>query len=422
MTTATGYAPAPEDRAAYDLIEHGAPAVTLRLTGPTGATFAKNEPDMVRGIAVLKPGTFHGQGGSVTIDADDLEAYVHRFDALRGVLRPPLRLDHSTSVMSVIGRYESLRVEDRVDVATGERTPMLVGDVRLNGTDEENARIRTWIARGKLEERSSELFPYETNAGTLFSSIFAGAAFVDIPAVEGLGAITLRRATLAIDRNTEQGDGIVPETTEPIEDAATEPTTSEPTTTPTTVEDPTPSAPAEEPAPDAPVIGDDPEPAPTDPEDDQPVGEVPGGTDLRAVFRAAGVQLDEVTLRRIERTNLDLVNRRVELAARLDRFTSKGVIPSGLRTTAEALLAHDDKAVRDGFAAYLDHARPPVALKAETGTQTSVAPGGARDGHIALTMTREEVEATYEAATPEQRRTHLSAELKAWQDARPAQQ
>jgi hypothetical protein len=402
-------------------------AITLRLDRSAGGIeFAKDDPDLIVGIPVVKPGTFNG---TFVVEETDLLAWAERFNQLRGVFRPPMREDHSWSVSQVLGRYVDLRVEDRLDETVGVEVPMLVGDIRLVGTAQERADTRERILSGKYDERSSEFYPYRTNAGVEYPSVFMGAAFVDIPAVEGLGAITLRRDTLTNDRTTDQG-ATVPETDEQDEQqptapldtpTPTDPVTSEPTTPPATTEEHA-GHPAEVDAPDddAPELGDDPTADDPETHTGAPAADQPAG-DLRAALRAAGVA-DEVLLRRVEREVEERTTRRVELAHRMTTFTDKGVIPMKLRGQVEALLGHDDKSVRDGVAALLDAARPPVALRDTRGTQTSEAPGGARDGHIALTMTAEEVNAVFEAATPDQQSTYLRAELKTWQDARAAQQ
>lgn len=428
--TATTYAPTPQDRAAFDLIEHPPQGGTaLRFDDATGATLAKGDPDLVKGIAVLKAGTFHGSNGPVTLDDVDLEGYAERFEALRSFVRPPLRADHSYSVMSVLGRFESLRVETRPDDTVGGReVPMLVGDVRLVGSTEDKRQTRERILSGMFQERSSELFPYRTNTGVEYSSAFLGAAFVDIPAVEGLGAITLRRGhALTSDHPTDEEAAIVADEQTPDE-----------TTTPTTpvedqvVGDPTPvtsAPPAGETTPDAPVEDDEPAlEVDTDedtPEDDPevdaaPPGEVPPAN-LRAALAAAGVT-DPATMLRVEQEVERRATLRVEQETRLGEFRAAGILTPKVAPHAEVLLRHDDEGVRDAAYAILSATRPAVALRSEKrGTHTSVAPGGARDGQvITLSMTRDEVASVWESLDTDARKVHRS-EYTEWQRAQAAQ-
>jgi hypothetical protein len=124
---------------------------------------------------------------------------------------------------------------------------------------------------------------------------------------------------------------------------------------------------ADEVAGDAPVIGDEPEEdAPADEVvEDEPEPEAPA--ELAAALETIGANLDarqQVALAaEIDRR----VALRVESDTRLATFSAKGVIPKGVRPQVEALLRHDDAAVRDGIAALLDVAQPPVKLRAPAG-------------------------------------------------------
>lgn len=362
MSTDTAYAPDAADLAAFDVIEHDAPAgvVTLHGLGNADTLAAGDDPALLVGIAVVKPGFYNGY---FEVTRDDLDAWVARFAELATTFRPPFRLDHSWNVLNVIGRFVALRVENRADESIGGTVvPMLVGDVKLNGTKAENAQIREWIKSGKLDERSSEFYPYKTNAGAEYPSIFAGCAFVDIPAVEGLGAITLHRATL--DRSstdTPEGTTVSDTTAAPVTDDDVEVVDVDDLTA-----DESATA-AEDPAQDAPVIGDEPvveEPA----VEAEPV-EVPA--ELAASLEAIGANLSAEQGAQLAAEIDRRVALRVEADTRIATFSEKGVIPLALRPQVESLLRHDDAAVRDGLAALLDFARPPVTLKGKVGVTDS---------------------------------------------------
>ena len=423
MSTVTDTRPA----RLLDLAEQhdGAPdgALTLAHRSSAPVTFAKGDPDLVVGVEVLKAGVFNGD---TQITDADLMAYAARFHDLAGTFTPPHRLDHSWDVLSVVGWYEDLRVEDRPDATTGETVAKLVGDFRIVGTPDERERLRQWIKGGKLRNISSELMPYRTNTGREYARVFAGAAFVDIPAVEGLAPITLRRDAVALgSRNDEEGATVptddkpaegteTPETVTPAETPEAAPETQEvpvetetrepadddetdPAEDPTTADGITLGDPEEEPAP----AGDTPEdPAPDD-------LRAVSDPDLVATLRAAGVTLtadQEATLGRTLEAEL---SRRQTAAERFRTYQARGVVPLAVADRVQTLLNHRDPAVSDGVAAILDLASPPVTLGAHLGDlaseraedDTRTTPAELRE------MDRAEFGNAWANLTPEQRRT-----------------
>lgn len=415
------------DRTAYEaLIRPDRPegAVSLRLEAPGGGVqLAAGDPDLVVGMRVVKVGVFNGV---FEVTRDDLDAFVNRFNDLAGTFRPPMRLDHSWSVMDVIGRFEALRVENLPDPTIGDTVvPYLVADWRLVGTKAQKAELRERMTgdHPHLLERSAEFWPYRTNAGAEYPLVFAGCAFVDIPAVEGLGAVTLRRshgegaagAILTHDGNAnDERTGTVPEQeqnpTAPSGDGTTnagDPGTPEAGAVPST---PTPDEAA------APVAGDDPTPDPEDGEEAEPVTP-PTLTELQALLSTStGGNLSADTSARVEAYLAEQVRLRQESASRYETHLSRGVIPHAAQDTVRALLSHEDAAVRDGVAAYLDLVRPPVRLRQEDGVQTSTASGSALDPATATPESAsgagfEEFMALYAQLSTEQR---TSA---AWQSA-----
>lgn len=373
-------------RGALEAIARHAPD-TARATLGNTLTLAKADPDLVIGVEVLKVGTFNGV---VTLDDADLDALAARFHELTGVFTPPMRLDHSWDVLSVVGWFEDLRVEERVDPTDAATPkPYLVGDFRLVGTAAERAQLREWITSGKLRNRSSELMPYVTNTGREFSQVFAGCAFVDIPAVEGLSPIALRRE--ALTKETDQEEATVPTddtSTEGTEAAPAEAVTTDATTDPAEgtegqegqqeaadtgagAEGTPANAPTAE---DGHVILGDPEPEDED-EEQEGQQEVPDEAQLRGAMPTMdalrGMGLTEAQATAL-RAHVDAeVQLRTEATERLTRYRAAGVIPLAAATQVEHLLRHTDRTVRDATAQLLDLARPPVNLDARLGEQAS---------------------------------------------------
>jgi hypothetical protein len=374
VSTLTTWAPTQHDRDAFGRVTDAAAAIdpagetgVVTLRGVTGANLAADS-DVIVGVALVKPGTFNGY---FEVNRENLDAWVARFGELYpDTFEPPMRLNHSWDIESVIGWFTELRVENRPDAAAGGTVvPMLVGDLRLVGTPAENAQVKAWIKSGKLSKVSSEFWPYHTNAGVEYPSVFAGAAFVDIPAAEGLGPIALRRATLDRSSSTDTPEGTT------VSDTTAAPATDEDAPV-IDVDDLTPDetagADAVGDAPtatdeDAPVIGDDPEPEPTVEPVVEPDPTVELDADLTAGLTAIGANLSNEQRAQLAAEIDRRVALRVEADTRLAAFSAKGVIPLKVRDKVEALLRHPDADVRDGLAALLDVARPPVTLRSPAG-------------------------------------------------------
>jgi hypothetical protein len=146
----------------------------------------------ISGLDLLKAGTFNG----LSLLNEDLDAMAQRFAQLAdaGIFLPPFRLDHSWSILSVVGWFEGIETYTRVDTTDSMEKTFLRGDVRITGSvDYKPAQIVDAIKRGALTNRSSELGYYVTNSGLELPLVFYGCAFVDIPAVEGLAPVSLSR-------------------------------------------------------------------------------------------------------------------------------------------------------------------------------------------------------------------------------------
>ena len=341
-------------------------------------TLAQVDGDLIRGVQVLKVGTFNGV---VEVTAEDVDLFAARFHELAsaGIFTPPMRIDHSWDVLSVVGWFEDLRVEEHPDPTNGDApTPYLVGDFRLVGTAAEKQQLREWIKTGKLRNRSSEIMPYRTNTGREYARIFAGCAFVDIPAVEGLAPIQLRtdRATLGNDSSTHtEGGAAVADSTEQDR------TEDETVVTPATSADSAGSAesagtPDEADEGEGITVGDA-EPEQDDDEDQEADQEehLQASPGLAAALRAAGLNdASPEVLAAVREAFHREVQRERTADERLTRYTEKGVIPLSVKDRVEALLRHDDDDVRDAVAALLDLASPRVPLGDHAGTQTSEQP------------------------------------------------
>lgn len=147
-------------------ISEGAPEVTQ----------TERNTSIVRGLKVFRTGTFKdSRGKQKTWTIDDLHKIAENFRALQPVFpNPPVRADHGTSVDKVKGFVTDVRVE-------GE---FLVNDIEF--TEPDGAEKYT---RKTYRNRSIEVGPYETNGATPATlwPTQLGVAFVDVPAVEGLG-------------------------------------------------------------------------------------------------------------------------------------------------------------------------------------------------------------------------------------------
>lgn len=129
-------------------------------------------------LRIFKTGTFTDMFGyEHTWDDIHLDQMVMHYQILKdGGYFPdvPLRVDHSSSVQSVIGYFESVQ-KDPTD------PQFLAANVEFTEPDAwDKWQRRTW------RSRSIEIGMYETNDGRSFWPVVMGLAFVDIPAVEGL--------------------------------------------------------------------------------------------------------------------------------------------------------------------------------------------------------------------------------------------
>ncbi|GAA4286196.1 hypothetical protein [Georgenia daeguensis] len=163
---------------------------TMTPTRTRAVRLDAHDADLLH-LRVLKPGTFNG---NVKITARDLGDLAARFAELRPVFTPPLRVDHSYSVDSVVGWLETVSMGTGPDPsAGGAEVPWLTATARLAGTADARKRLRDDVEGGRLVNISAELQPYETNAGKKYPRILSGAALVDIPAVEGARVVLARQ-------------------------------------------------------------------------------------------------------------------------------------------------------------------------------------------------------------------------------------
>lgn len=130
-----------------------------------------------RDIDLFKAGTYFGRKFT-NKDIDKMVDNFHELQASGTFVRVPFRIDHpgfmsGGSVKNKIGHILNLRRE-------GSR---LMSDVEIVDND-----ALAGIQSGKYIDRSLELGDYEDNKGTMFEMTVIGAAFVDIPKVEGLKA------------------------------------------------------------------------------------------------------------------------------------------------------------------------------------------------------------------------------------------
>lgn len=389
--------------------------------------FARNADGSItiKDVDVLKAGVFHG----LQLLDEDLDAIVARFSLLlgAGIFQPPFRLDHSWSVVSVVGHFEELSTYRRVDDTDGVEKSFLRGTITISGSiDYQPAQIVDAIKRGALRNRSSEIGFYETNAGTEYPLVFYGCAFVDIPAVEGLAPVELSRTRLSVphqitdleldpegtptmdpkklgrlkalrcltrlsvDQTTELSELDAEATTANVTDADVEAATADETVVEV-------AEAVEPPAAAVPPVVDAPEGAPTD--------EV-------AALRA------ELLALRTERTTEQLTTLR-----------GAGIVNDANEATARALLNHDDPEVRRHAGALLSSVRPIVELgrrhgatalsAARPGASTTSSTGSDVAPVVQLGMTPEEVGPLWASLSTEERKLR-QPEMDAWNADRAA--
>lgn len=290
-------------------------------------------------VDVLKTGEFNG----LALVDGDLMAMVERFTALReNVFAPPFRLDHSWSIYDVVGWFDALETYQRVDESDGNAKTFLKASIRITGSiNVEVDAVLSAIKRGALDPRSSELGYYRTNAGTEYPMVFYGAAFVDIPAVEGLGGVKLSKRPepgRIVNLNASEGTPAMSqtstETTTGTEGAATTATTDATSTATDTATTATGATATATPAP----------------ADDAVEGETPREAELR---------------RRVAKLRQNEADRSIT------HFSQQGAIVAANRDAAVALLSHDDDEVRDLAAKLLSHASGVVKLNQSAGQQNT---------------------------------------------------
>lgn len=384
-----------------------------RFDTAAGIALAKGDPRVLTGVEVLKVGTFYGSmGGELTVDEPELDALVARFVELRDsdVFVPPFRIDHSWSVMGVVGWFTDLRVEQRADKSdAGIVKPYLVGDVMLNATDADD--VRAFIAGGKFRNRSSELWPYRTNTGREYPLVFAGCGFVDIPAVEGLAAITLRRGTPdgtttgghkmsgtadgtpAGDAEQTDPQGEQTPDAEQTPDGADKPTGTEVER----AKDVDAEHDADEGASQADVEGTPVTGKPTPDADgvlpdgsraDTPIAEQAGAVDL--AMRPG--EAPHAFAARVQAHVDAQVALRVQTGERLTLAKSRGLVTAATEQAVTALLSHTDAAVRNHAHTLLEKLPTPIKLGApETKTPAPRGPGATADANSAGTVTADEL-------------------------------
>jgi hypothetical protein len=450
---------------------HGADLFRFNLRGriPDSAFAANGDGTIsITGLELCKAGVFNG----LQLLDSDLDAMVQRFAMLRdnGIFIPPFRLDHSWSVLSVIGWFEELYVEHRVDTTDGLEKGFLVGDVRLTGSvDYAPAVIVNAIKRGALRPRSSELGWYETNSGQELPLNFYGCAFVDIPAVEGLAPVQLSKSRPStphtITTLSTEGPTMTPEqiarlaalralttltaeqTAERDELVALEAEeTGDPVTAPSGATDAaaesteTPGVrPAGDPDPaDSEGGNDDPEPEGGTGEPNAATSETPpaeagsgasapeagspaGGTEA-APTGAPAENLTE--LARLRAENRALLQ--AETTRQITALRESGVIVQGNEEDATYLLSHNSSEVRRRAGALLGSMTVSVTLRQRRGTTALASNGGGAgtgttDGEIIrLGMDPEEVGPLWANLTSEERKAH-QGEYDAWRKDRAGQ-
>jgi hypothetical protein len=148
---------------------------------------------LVTGIKVFRTGTFKDSAGvQHTWTPEHLEEMVFHFNMLKssGVLpNVPWRIDHSRSVLGVVGYFEKMYAEDG----------FLFADVHFT---EPNAL--DGMARGTFRSRSLEVGVYETNDEAFYWPVVTGCAFVDLPAVEGLYSAPQVHHTVLYEKESNQ--------------------------------------------------------------------------------------------------------------------------------------------------------------------------------------------------------------------------
>lgn len=138
-------------------------------------------------VPIFRSGTFKDSIGiQHTYEHEHMAQAVFNYDLLkeRGILTPPVRVDHSLSVQNVAGYFDALTAEK------GDAHTFLLADFTIT-----EPPIVEKIERGTFRFRSAEVGYYETNDEALYWPVVVGFAFVDMPAVEGLDAYAADQTT-----------------------------------------------------------------------------------------------------------------------------------------------------------------------------------------------------------------------------------
>lgn len=135
----------------------------------------ENGTGTVTGLKVFRVGSHRdSKGKKRSYEAADLDKMVDKFNELRdaGILpHVPVRADHSSSVLNIVGYFAGLRREG----------DFLVADVEFT---EPSALEK--FKRGTFRGRSLEVGKYQDGADKIHENVVQGLAFVDLPAVERL--------------------------------------------------------------------------------------------------------------------------------------------------------------------------------------------------------------------------------------------
>jgi hypothetical protein len=147
-------------------------------------------------VPVFRSGTFRdSMGYQHTYDPFHMEQMVSNFDLLKkqNILPDvPVRDGHPGFLLSgmegngkVVGWHNSLRTEERVSPVDQQKYTYLLATYDI--LDEQ---AQTNIESGLWRNRSSEVGTYISNSEAEFFPVYAGFAYVDIPAVEGLNGFS----------------------------------------------------------------------------------------------------------------------------------------------------------------------------------------------------------------------------------------
>jgi hypothetical protein len=161
-----------------------------KTDGTTGSKLSLED------VPVFRSGTFRdSQGYQHTYDPFHMSQMVSNYDLLKSQnILPdvPVRDGHPGFLLSgmegngkVVGWHTGLRTEERVSPVDGEKYTYLLANFDI--LDEQG---QTNVENGLWRNRSSEVGTYISNSEAEFFPVYAGFAYVDIPAVEGLNGFS----------------------------------------------------------------------------------------------------------------------------------------------------------------------------------------------------------------------------------------